>query len=231
MNILISETESSSSSAVPMSSRTNYARIGYALQQLLPDILRELIATKEPPTKLSHDINTDRYLSKHLRADEFLFINYVEAVGYAYFDIPLIYKLIRMLELVPSPSQGWNHSTAPCATEVTPGDDLERIRRLRNEILYRGTSNVTYTKLSQYFQQYLDIAGRLETYLGKQTGEYVDKFIRLETCDIDEETTNLYCQRFERLLNSIDDIDDIDDDEERFHAIEKDIDALKERSK
>lgn len=219
---------SASSSALPMSLRTNYARVGHALQKLFPDILRELIAKQKPPLELSHDVNTDMYLSKHFRPDEFLFIDHVEAKGYAYFDIPLIYKLVRLLKLVPPPTQGWNHSTAPCATEVTLGDDLERIRILRNEILHRGTSQIICTELSQYFTQFTDIAGRLETYLGKQTGEYVDKFIRLETCDIDEETTNLYCKRLEMLLNSF---DDIADDEERFRAIEKDSDALKERSK
>ncbi|CAC5418977.1 unnamed protein product [Mytilus coruscus] len=196
---------SSSSSAVPGSVPTNYARIGHAAQQLFPDILQELITIKEPPQRLSHDVNINKNLSKLLRPEEWSMINDVVTKGYANFDIPLIYKLVRNLNLVPWPTKGWDHPTAPCLTEVTPGDDLERIRRIRNEILHRGNAQVTDKELSQHFTQFKDIAGRLETYMGKLTGEFVDKFIYLETCCMDEETSNMYIERLDRLKKSDED--------------------------
>ncbi|XP_076108016.1 uncharacterized protein LOC143076203 isoform X4 [Mytilus galloprovincialis] len=215
---------SSSSSAVPGSCLTNYARIGHAAQQLFPDILQELITIKEPPQRLSADVNTNKNLSKILRSDEWSMINDVVTKGYANFDIPFIYKLIRSLNLVPPPTQPWSHSTAPCPTEVTPGDDLERIRRFRNETLHRGNTQVTDTELSQHFTQFKDIAGRLETYMGKQTGEFVDKFIDLETCCMDEDTRTMYIERLERLKKSDEDC------KKRLSALEKDVDALKEKN-
>ncbi|CAG2244893.1 unnamed protein product [Mytilus edulis] len=215
---------SSSSSAVPGSCLTNYARIGHAAQQLFPDILQELITIKEPPQRLSADVNTNKNLSKILRPDEWSMINDVVTKGYANFDIPFIYKLIRSLNLVPPPTQPWSHSTAPCPTEVTPGDDLERIRRFRNETLHRGNTQVTDTELSQHFTQFKDIAGRLETYMGKQTGEFVDKFIDLETCCMDEDTRTMYIERLERLKKSDEDC------KKRLSALEKDVDALKEKN-
>ncbi|XP_052075418.1 uncharacterized protein LOC127712852 [Mytilus californianus] len=209
---------------MPGSLPTNYARIGHAVQQLFPDILQELITIKEPPQRLSHDVNLNKYLSKILRSDELLLISNVMINGYTGFDIPLIYKLVRNLNLVPPPIQGWDHSTAPCPTEVTPGDDFERIRRFRNETLHRGNAQVSDTELSQHFTQFKDIAGRLETYIGKQTGEFVDKFIYLETCCMDEETSNMYIERLDRLKKSDEDC------KKRLSALEEDVDALKEKN-
>ncbi|CAC5381174.1 unnamed protein product [Mytilus coruscus] len=215
---------SSSSLIVTGSLVTNYARIGHAAQQLFPDILQELITIKEPPQRLFHDININKYLSKKLRPDEWSMINDVMTKGYANFDIPLIYKLVRNLNLVPWPTKGWDHPTAPCLTEVTPGDDLERIRRFRNGILHRGNAQVTDTELSQHFTEFKDIAGRLETYMGKQTGEFVDKLVDLETCCMDEETSNVYISRLESLKKRDEDC------QKRLHAVEEDVDALKKRN-
>ncbi|VDI61218.1 Hypothetical predicted protein [Mytilus galloprovincialis] len=215
---------SSSSSVVLGSCLTNYARIGHAVQQLFPDILQELITIKEPPHRLSHEVKTNKNLSKILRSDELLLINDVVPKGYANFDIPLIYKLIRNLNLVPPPTQGWSHSTAPCLAEIKPGDDLERIRRFRNKTLHRGNAQVTDTELSQIFTQFKDIAGRLETYMGKQTGEFVDKFKDLETCCMDEDTRTMYIERLDRLKKNDEDC------KKRLSVLEEDVDALKEES-
>ncbi|CAC5399408.1 unnamed protein product [Mytilus coruscus] len=215
---------SSSSSAVSGLLRTNYARIGHAAQQLFPDILQELITIIEPPQRLSHDVHKNKYLSKNLRSDEWSMINNVVTKGYANFDIPLIYKLVRNLNLVPWPTKGWDHPTAPCLTEVTPGDDIERIRRFRNETLHRGNAQVTDTELSQYFTEFKNIADRLEKYLRKHRGEYVDKFVDLETCCMDEKTSDMYIRRIERLKKSDEDC------KKRIHAVEKDVYALKEKS-
>ncbi|CAC5382725.1 unnamed protein product [Mytilus coruscus] len=214
---------SSSSSAASEPLSTNFARIGHVAQQMFPDILQELMTMKEPPHRLSHDINNNWYLSNKLRPDELILINNVATNGYKNFDIPFIYKLVRNLNLLPPPTNGWNHSSVPCPTEITAGDDLERIRRLRNEILHRGNAQVNDSEFSQFFTQFKDIAGRLETYLGKQTGYFVDKFVDLETCCIDEETSKMYIKRFDGLKKSDEDC------KKRLNALEEDADALKEK--
>lgn len=192
-----------SSSALFSSLSTNYARIGNVAQQLFPDILKELITIKEPPQRLSHDVTNSKYLSSNLRPDERFLINNVTTKGYADFDIPLIYKLIRNLNLLQSPpTNGWDSLSAPSVGQITPGDDIERVRRFRNEICHRGNAKITDTDLSQFFTQFKAIASRLETYLGKQPGEFVNKFINLETCCMDEETRNVYITRFEECMKS-----------------------------
>lgn len=220
----ISEMTKSSLSEVSGILQTNYARIAHAVKRLFPEILQELLTIKEPPQKLSHDVITNSYLSTHLSNDEFLFINNTLSIGYADFDVLLIYKLVRYLKLLTPPTQGWDHVTAPCVTDVTPGDDLERIRRLRSEILQRSHAHVTDTELSEFFTQFKDIAGRLEHYLGKQKGEFLNKFIYLESSYMNEKTNNLN-GRLDRETKSDDDC------ERRLNAVENDIDSMKKRSK
>ncbi|CAC5406316.1 unnamed protein product [Mytilus coruscus] len=201
---------SSSVSPASQSSSTNFARIGYAAQQIFPNILQELMTMKEPPQRLSHDIMTiNSHLYSNLRPDELTLINDVATKGYNDFDISFIYKLVRNLRLLPPPTKGWNSSTAPCQTELTPGDDFERIRKLRNEILHGGNAQVTDVECAQFFVQFKDIAGKLETYLGKQTGEFVDMFSELETRRMDEKTRNMYIQKLSSLKKSDEDCKEI----------------------
>lgn len=215
----ISDIKRSSISSVIL--RTNYAKLAHAVKQLFPAILIEFISIKEPPQRLFDDVNTNKYLLKHLSADELIFIS--NTVEYSHFDIPLIYKLLRYLKKIPPPTQGWNHFNAPCQTEITPGDDLQRIRIFRNETLHRG--NVTDTELSEFITHFKDIAGRLETYLGKQTGEFMDKFVHLETCSMDEEMINKYCRR-------LDWVEKRDEDcEETFDLAGEKIRTLEKKSK
>ncbi|CAG2188630.1 unnamed protein product [Mytilus edulis] len=93
-----------------------------------------------------------------------------------------------------SPSKGWNFHTPPAANEILPGDDIERIRRTRNEILHRGNAKVSDTNLTDYFTTFKDIAIRLEAYLGKPKGEFQQKFQNLEKCCMDEITEKTYLE-------------------------------------
>ncbi|CAG2241807.1 unnamed protein product [Mytilus edulis] len=146
---------------------TNYARIGHAAQQVFPDILQDIIAIQEPHHRLYSDVTSNRYLNRNLRADEWSMINNVRTNGYVNFDIPLIYKLVRNLNLVPAPSKGWDFHIPPVASEILPGDDIERIRRTRNEILHRGNAQVSDSNLTDYFTTFKDIA-LIEAYLESQ---------------------------------------------------------------
>ncbi|XP_052084180.1 uncharacterized protein LOC127721476 isoform X3 [Mytilus californianus] len=199
---------------------TNYARIGHAAQQVFPDILQDIIAITKPKHCLYADVTSNRFLHRNLRADEWSMINNVRTNGYVNFDIPLVYKLVRNLNLVPSPSKGWDFHIPPAATEILPGDDIERIRRIRNEILHRGNAQVSDTSLTDYFSTFKDIAIRLETYIGKPKGEFVQKFQILEKCCMDEETEKTYLERLtilrERDINL----------SKAVENIQKDIDSL-----
>ncbi|CAC5356477.1 unnamed protein product [Mytilus coruscus] len=214
---LITQHSSSGSTQV-----TNYARIGHAAQQLLPEILQDLISIREPTTLLHSHVTNNSFLSRTLKQHEWSVISNVNLNGYANFDVPLIYKLVRNLNLVPKPKQGWDYKNPPQQSEITPGDDIECIRRVRNEIFHRGNSSVSATELALYFNVFRDIAGRLEIYLGKPGGNFVNKFNLLENCCMDEETEEIYLKRLDDLKRREKDVS------EKVHNVEEEISVIKD---
>ncbi|CAG2198591.1 BTBD15 [Mytilus edulis] len=177
----------------------NYARLGLASQNELPDMLRELLLIKEPPHLLEAHINNNSFLSKNLKAYEWNIIKTVRENSYRDCDVPLMYKIIRNLNIVPNPTQGWDNNTPPSASEITIGDDVERIRRIRNEIVHRGNTNVQDSELANYFSTFKRIANRLESYLSKPEREFVSKIEIAETCCLDKDTEQQYLERLNEL--------------------------------
>ncbi|VDI30578.1 Hypothetical predicted protein [Mytilus galloprovincialis] len=144
---------------------SNFVRLFIVSQTELPIILRELLLVKEPPPFLDGDIHNNTYLFSTLRGFELGVIATVRTKQYADFDVALMYKIIRNLNLVPSPTQGWDNRNPPTSTETDIGDDVERIRRIRNDIVHSGNTNITDSELENRFSLFLEIARRLELYL------------------------------------------------------------------
>lgn len=192
-------TASCSSYVCTASDRANFIRLCLVSQNELPNIFRELLLIKEPPHLLEVHINNNRYLNKNLKAHEWTVISTVRTNKYHEFDVSLMYKIIRNLNLVPGPTQGWDNQTPPSTTEITVGDDVERIRRMRNEIVHSGNTNVTDAELTHYFSVFKDIANRLETSLGMSKREFVSKIEIAETCCIDKDSEQRYLIRLREL--------------------------------
>ena len=165
--------------------KTNYARLGHASQSLIPKLLQQLLLFYEPTSRILNDCLKNSYLKNKLNAIEWINIRKANTDGYADFDIPLIYKLLRNLKLIPPPTRGWEPRGGPRLAETTIGDDLERFRTSRNEILHRGNTNVSDQELTEYFTQFKEIAQRLELVLNKKKNELVSEFQNLETCCMD----------------------------------------------
>ncbi|CAC5423148.1 unnamed protein product [Mytilus coruscus] len=160
--------------------KTNYARLGHAVQDELQNLLRELLVFKEPPHLLDGHVHANQYLSKNLRPHEWAVIQGVQTNLYNNVDVSLMYKIIRNLNLVPPPTRGWDNQIHPMVSEITIGDDIERIRHRRNEIVHRGNTKVDNSELANYFLLFKDIAGRFEMYLCKQNQELVSRISTLK---------------------------------------------------
>ncbi|XP_076107582.1 uncharacterized protein LOC143075884 [Mytilus galloprovincialis] len=110
-----------------------------------------------------------------------------------------MYKIIRNLELVQKPTQGWDKNP-PTLTETTIGDDVERIRRSRNDFVHNVITNVSDVELNNRFSLFIDIASRLEVYMNKHNREYVSRIEDVKTRCLDPETEQLYIQQLDTLI-------------------------------
>lgn len=192
-------TASCSSYVSTSSERTNFTRLGLVSQNELPNIFRKLLLIKEPPHLLEAHLNYHTYLSKHLKAHEWNVIKTVKTNQYLDFDISLMYKLIRNLNLVPKPTQGWGNTIPPSSAEITEGDDVERIRRMRNDIVHSEKKYVTDAELADQFSILKNIANRLEISLKISNREFVSKIENAETCCINTDLEQIYISRLGEL--------------------------------
>ncbi|XP_071179655.1 uncharacterized protein [Mytilus edulis] len=186
----------SSGSSVHIS---NCIRLFIVTQTELPNILRELLFVKVPPASLDGLIRKNAYLSS-LRDFELGVIATVRTKQYADFDVALMYKIIRNLGLVQKPTQGWDNKIPPTSTETTIGDDVERIRRSRNDFVHNVNTNISDVELNNRFSLFIDIASRLELYLNKRNREYVSRIEDIKTRCLDPETEQLYIQQLDTLI-------------------------------
>lgn len=97
----------------------------------LIDIMTNNITPVDLYRKISSCKNLKQGNSK-LSPDQRL-ICYISPPGipdYSRFDVTLLYKLIRHLCSLPSPTQGWGNP--PQTTDTRISDDIERLRMFRN---------------------------------------------------------------------------------------------------
>ncbi|VDI82244.1 endoribonuclease Dicer [Mytilus galloprovincialis] len=182
-----------------VSTKTHYARLGHAAQNLIPRFLQEVLLYYEHPKNIYIRCNTNPQISYRLKSADWTKINEAVNTGsYKNFDIPLIYTILRNLNIsILTPTNGWAYQVDPQSHEKNTGDDLERCRRKRNLIIHRGNTEVSDQELNEYFDVFKNIAGRLQVTLNKKNNEFVSEVEDLRTCCMDEDTERKYLEEIE----------------------------------
>ena len=112
---------------------TRFCRLGIIIIDELTQILRDLLQNEISPKQILNKVKK-KFLNK-LRPKQVELIKNAKTRGYQDFDIELLYKLLRnVCQNIQPPSQNWGVSDIPPQNEVTVGDDIERIRLLRNKL-------------------------------------------------------------------------------------------------
>lgn len=149
----------------------------------------------EHPEMLYENCCRNTSLSHQFKPEEWSRLNNDSQYGYANFDIPFIYTILRNLhDPVVRPTRGWDHPIGPLVNEIEIGDDIERCCRIRKEILHRGNTKVTDQEINQYFCVFKKIAERFEKVCNKQNNEFVSTVDYLQACCMDETTEKLYLE-------------------------------------
>lgn len=213
-----------------VSHKTHYARIGHASQHLIPNMLKEVLAHYIPSNTIFNIVTKCYVWNGRLKPGEWAKIKDAATKGYSEFDISLIYTILRNQFPNIRPSRGWNQPGDPLSHEILLGDDIERCRRSRNQILHRGNTTVTDEELKDIFTDFTLIAGRLEVHLGKQNKEFISQFEHLRTCFMDEQTEKLYLELIEREKNTTESINSLKEKakqtEERVSQVEQDLKGI-----
>lgn len=156
----------------------NGRKVTIAAQHLMADILHELLSIKEPYHAIADHIKNSGDWDNFEKREKNRISKVAEKLSYEHFDIQLSYKVLKILNIVPPPTNGWG--SIPTTTEASVGDDIERIRKYRNKFAHKGKCKITDSKLAEWFVEFQSVAKRMEDYLDKRNSEFTDKLSKLE---------------------------------------------------
>ena len=107
---------------------------------------------------------------KSLNDSETKLIPTLSTDGFNKLDMSLLYKLIRRFNLVPEPSEKWGNR--PLATNINQGDDMERMRFNRNDLVHRPRGGLSEEERDKFFKESIEIACRVDNFIGESTSSF-----------------------------------------------------------
>ena len=179
--------------------RTRFFRLSLVIIDELTQILRDLLSNEVSPVQIYNKVRQLNYLK--LRPEQIVVLSDAKTRGYQDFDITLLYTLIRnVCQNISPPSQNWGVFNMPSPlNELTVGDDIERIRLIRNNV-YGHICEVAIpeTEFKEYFSIISGICTRMQTLLNK---DYAKRIQEAKECTIDADTEKKYLDVIKRLAD------------------------------
>lgn len=131
------------------------------LTMIMQDLLKK---GSMPATHLYKIIQADYdFKFNHLNDDQIKMVETLKSDGYERIDISLAYKIAKYFKsFIPPPSQGWGPE--PIATQIEIGDDVERIRLLRNHFVHLVNTNISLNSFNKFFTECIKIGKRVDKY-------------------------------------------------------------------
>ncbi|XP_062605337.1 uncharacterized protein LOC134267135 [Saccostrea cucullata] len=174
--------------------RARFAKILMAIIDELTQVYRDLLQQHVPASRVFNKVKALKDVFEKLKKDQILILKDASTKGYVDFDITLMYTLLRNIcTNIPPPTKGWGISDFPETGEVGLGDDIERIRLIRNK-MYGHVSSTSISKqlFEEYWKMVSDICQRFQSRIG---GSYTNDLQNIFEGTIDEEQENQYIEK------------------------------------
>ncbi|XP_056017516.1 muscle M-line assembly protein unc-89-like [Ostrea edulis] len=167
----------------------NFVRLSFACLDEIRVMLGDILHCQIPPEDLFKKIQatTTLLIGNQQLSPEQLKLCYNPCPfvpDYQYFDITLLYKLIRNLCQTLQPSQGWGQK--PRKTDIKIGDDIERLRLFRNGMIgHAGSSCVPDGIFASKWSELENIFKRIQGFLSLNgiTKNFVEQLVSLKRTD------------------------------------------------
>ena len=163
--------------------QVNYVKCSCVSVDLFPELLRHVIQVDIPPSQIWTKTQTALCLGLKLGNEQQKKVKNAVTMGYNEFDVTLCYTLIRHLALtsVTSPSNGWG-KLPTSFSQTTNGDDIERIRDLRNTMYgHASSTGISDPDFRGYWKTIQDICSRMDSQYSVTI--FTDKLKEIEKID------------------------------------------------
>ena len=177
--------------------RTRFCRLSLVIMDELTQILRDLLSNEVSPMQIFNIVK--QHCFPQVRPEQIAIIKAANTRGYQDFDITLLYTLLRnVCQNVTPPSQNWGVSQMPSQNEITVGDDIERIRLIRNKLFgHISEPAISEIEFQEHWSIISGICTRMQTLLNK---DYVKRLQDTEKSTIDSDTEKKYLELIEKLV-------------------------------
>ncbi|VDH90897.1 Hypothetical predicted protein [Mytilus galloprovincialis] len=141
---------------------TGHATAIMVVLDIFPEMMRSMIANLWPPKNVLMLIQNQKGQTffKDLTTLQQQMILKMDRNGFNLLDISCLYKVIRHFNLLQSPKQGWGQK--PKHDHQSEGDDVERMKRYRNDIMHRPRGGLPESERKVFFQVSIGIAQRMD---------------------------------------------------------------------
>lgn len=170
----------------------NFIRFVKARDDVMPLPLRDILDWQIKPKDLHQKIQSCSVLNNGEKRLDSNQINLTKKKDYSNFDVTLLYKLIRNLCLGLKPTQGWGNVLN--YNDTTIGDDIERIRVLRNKLGHSKSSNIPDSEFTNHWTELTIVIERLQKAMSKNgyNTDYKEKITAIEKLDFGDDPREKY---------------------------------------
>ncbi|XP_061193917.1 uncharacterized protein LOC133202161 [Saccostrea echinata] len=181
--------------------RSRFAKLGMAINEELTQACRDVLEMEVPPGLVYSKVKKFTNVYKKLRKDQELRLTQAKKNGYKEFDITLLYTLIRNIcTKILIPTKGWGGNTMPAVGDTTTGDDIERIRLIRNNMFgHISSASTSKAEFDDTWSIITDICQRLQTYTNK---DYMSGLSNIQSQALEEENEKAIIEKLEADIKS-----------------------------
>lgn len=170
--------------------RTRFFRLSLVILEELTPILRDLLRKEICPSQILNTVRQQKF--KKIQLVQLPLIKDAKTKGYTEFDITLLCTLLRnYCPHIEQPTQSWEMTQMPAQNELTLGDDIIRIRLIKNKyVSHVHKTAISDTKFQELWSILSDICTRMEARLPNT--HYVQSLEEAQYRTIDSATEDLY---------------------------------------
>ncbi|XP_062578447.1 uncharacterized protein LOC134240372 [Saccostrea cucullata] len=184
----------------------NFTRLGIACVDDIKFVFKDILKSQIKPTDLENAINSCPKLTmgnQKLRSDQLRICRVPppQIPDYDMFDVSLLYKLIRNLCPNLKPTNGWG--STPGINDLQIGDDIERLRLVRNEMFaHLESSEIPDAKFLSCWKELKGIIQRAQVFMASlgYSVNYEERLAITEKSDFGREDMEKYKQFLEGIL-------------------------------
>ncbi|XP_062581045.1 uncharacterized protein LOC134242871 [Saccostrea cucullata] len=159
-------------------------------KEIRPDRLADAVMNSKPLKKRFKKLNA---LDKIIKAKD-------SQKPYEDFDISLLYVCLRNTCPKIKPKKGWEQK--PKDSDTTIGDDVERIRHFRNDLVHASKVFMSAMESEENWATAVDIGRRLGEYVGRNVN-YEEEIKRCQNNSITPAMKTEVTEKLERLENEV----------------------------